>query len=173
MKNLIVDVDGVLTTGQMIYSSKGKEFKIFGADDNDALSLLSKKISIHMISGDKNGFPISSKRVKEHMGYPISLVSTFNRVQWIKSNFSLKETIYIGDGIFDFLVFDKVAYAIAPQNAHPSAKKAADFITDSKGGEGAVAEACLHILKKFFDISDIKLLITQSDSISSWKTGKK
>ena len=40
----LLDVDGVLNTGQFIYNSKGKFGKIFGADDNDALKILSKII---------------------------------------------------------------------------------------------------------------------------------
>ena len=32
-KNFILDIDGVLTDGKMIYSNKGKILKTFGADD--------------------------------------------------------------------------------------------------------------------------------------------
>lgn len=44
----ILDVDGVLTTGQFFYSTEGKVYKVFGPDDNDALSLLSKFIDIRL-----------------------------------------------------------------------------------------------------------------------------
>jgi len=149
-KHFIIDVDGVLTDGKFYYSSKGKVMKIFGPDDADALSLLVPQMNIHMISGDKRGFAITQKRIKQDMGYPLDLVSTFQRVDWIKSNYQLKNTIYMGDGIFDPLVFKKVGYSIAPQNASPQTKKHADFVTISKGAEGAVAEAVIHILDKFF-----------------------
>ena len=43
MKVFISDVDGVLTTGQFIYTADGKSSKIFGPDDNDGLSLLKGK----------------------------------------------------------------------------------------------------------------------------------
>ena len=36
----ILDVDLVITSGNFIYSTEGKSFKIFGPDDNDGLSLL-------------------------------------------------------------------------------------------------------------------------------------
>jgi 3-deoxy-D-manno-octulosonate 8-phosphate phosphatase (KDO 8-P phosphatase) len=39
-KIFIIDVDGVMTDGKFYYSDKGKVMKVFGADDNDALSLL-------------------------------------------------------------------------------------------------------------------------------------
>ena len=39
-KAFLLDVDGVMTTGQFAYTADGKAMKIFGPDDNDALSLL-------------------------------------------------------------------------------------------------------------------------------------
>lgn len=152
IKNLIIDVDGVLTTGQFHYTTQGKVVKIFGPDDNDTLCLLKDKLYIHMISGDKRGFKITKKRVAEDMKFPLDLVSTFDRVKWMKEKgFNLDETIYMGDGIYDALVFPHVAYSIAPANAFYKTKELADFVTKAKGAEGAVAEACIHIMEKFFD----------------------
>lgn len=150
-KNFILDVDGVFTDGKFHYSSDGKVFKVFGDADNDALSLIKDILHIEMITGDKRGFPISKKRIQDDMGYPISLVSTFQRLDWIKEKFELSETIYMGDGIYDPIVFDKVGYSIAPANAFSNTKKYANHITSSKGSEGAVAEAVIHIFEKLFD----------------------
>ena len=149
-KNLIFDVDGVFTDGKFHYSETGKIFKIFGDADNDALSLIKSRLHIEMVTGDKRGFPISKKRISDDMGFPINLVSTFQRVEWLQERFNLKETIYMGDGIFDPIVFSKVGYSIAPNNAFYNTKKYANYITNSKGGEGAVAEAILHIFENIF-----------------------
>lgn len=161
MKNFIIDVDGCLTTGQFLYSMEGKVMKVFGPDDADALSILKARINIHMISGDKRGFSITKKRIDD-MGFPLDLVSTFERVKWIEKKFNLKETIYMGDGIYDALVFEKVAYSIAPTNAFYITKQKANFITQTRGGEGAVAEACIHIMEKFFEPFDLKSLDSSS-----------
>lgn len=169
IKNLILDVDGVLTTGQMIYSCSGKEYKVFGSDDNDALSLCSKVFNIHAVSGDKNGLSITQARVQGHMHLKLDLVSTHDRVDWIKKHYNLAETIYMGDGIFDVLVFNQVAYSIAPANSCDSALKVANYVTKRPGGSGAVTEACEHILKKFFKINDITSLISKSERIGAWK----
>ncbi len=150
-KVFIVDVDGVLSTGQFLYSDEGKMFKVFGADDNDGLSLLKPFIEVRFISGDKRGFSISQKRIVEDMDYPLDLVSTIRRVDWIKEKYSLDEVIYMGDGIFDHYVFKHVGYSIATANSDPLAKQKADFVTERTGGNRAVAEACLHILDKFFE----------------------
>ena len=45
----ILDVDGVMTTGQFLYTADGKVMKVFGADDNDGLSLLKNHIEILFI----------------------------------------------------------------------------------------------------------------------------
>lgn len=166
MKNFIIDVDGCLTTGQFLYSAKGKVMKVFGPDDADALSILKEKMNIEMISGDKRGFPITKKRLND-MNFPIHLVSTFERAEWIKERFNLEEVIYMGDGIYDALVFESVAYSIAPANAFYIAKQKANFVTQTKGGEGAVAEACMHILEKFFEPFD--LLKLKIKSSGAWK----
>jgi 3-deoxy-D-manno-octulosonate 8-phosphate phosphatase (KDO 8-P phosphatase) len=98
------------------------------------------------------------------------LVSTFERVQWMKDKgFNPQETIYMGDGIFDAAVFDQVAYGIAPANAFYTTKKKADFVTKSAGGDSAVAEACLHILKKFFTPFN-PLKVTLKKGSGEWGT---
>ena len=153
-KIFLLDVDGVMTTGQFYYSEEGKLYKVFGPDDNDALSLLKPYIDIRFISGDKRGFEISRKRIVDDMKYPLDLVSTNKRVEWIQKQYSFNEVIYMGDGIFDHFVFKKVAYSIAPYNSNEIILKHADYITKRKGGDRAVAEACLHILERFFEAYD-------------------
>ena len=147
----ILDVDGVLSTGQFLYTEEGKKMKVFGPDDNDGLSLLKPYLEIRFVTGDKKGFSISKKRIVDDMKYPLDLVSTIKRVEWISGLYSLDEVIYMGDGIFDHYVFKNIAYSIAPANSDSLAKKCTNYITKRSGGDRAVAEACLHILEKFFE----------------------
>ena len=139
-----------MTTGHFLYSAAGKVMKIFGPDDNDGLSLLKTNLEIRFITGDKKGFPISKKRIVDDMKYELDVVSTIRRVDWIKERYPLENVIYMGDGIFDHYVMRDVGYAIAPANADKLAKQYANFVTERRGGDRAVAEACLHILEKFF-----------------------
>jgi 3-deoxy-D-manno-octulosonate 8-phosphate phosphatase (KDO 8-P phosphatase) len=150
-KLFVLDVDGVLTTGQFFYGAEGKLYKVFGPDDNDALSLLSAYLPIRFLTGDKKGFEISRKRIVDDMGYPLDLVSTFARKDWLAERFELASLVYMGDGIFDHLVMQNVGYSIAPANGHPFARSAANRVTACSGGNGAVAEACLHLLETFFE----------------------
>tara|TARA_Y100000589_G_scaffold189135_1_gene179031 strand:+ start:9181 stop:9708 length:528 start_codon:yes stop_codon:yes gene_type:complete len=158
-KLFILDVDGVLTTGSFLYNENGKCLKIFGPDDNDGLKLLKDKIEIIFVTGDKRGFEISKKRIVDDMGYELYLVSTIKRIEWIKERYNPKEIIYMGDGIFDSIVMQFVGYSIAPQNSDEIAKNYADYVTKRSGGDRAVAEACMHILQKFYSYSNIRDMI--------------
>jgi len=147
---LILDVDGVMTTGQFFYDERGKAMKVFGPDDNDALSILKPHISIQFVSGDKRGFSISKKRIVDDMGFELDQVSTIRRLDWIKQRYELDKVIYMGDGIFDHYVMRRVKYGIATADADQNAKKYASYVTRRSGGNRAVSEACIHILEKFF-----------------------
>ena len=148
--NFVLDVDGVMTTGQFLYSNKGKEYKIFGPHDADGLKLIKDKVNIIFISADERGFEISKRRI-EDIGFAIELVREKNRYNHIKKKFGFENTIYMGDGIFDASILKECKFGIAPANARTEAKKVADFVTLSKAGEGAVCDACIEIDRRFFD----------------------
>ena len=146
--NFVLDVDGVMTTGQFLYSADGKAFKIFGPHDSDGLKLIKDKVQIEFITADKRGYPITQKRIIEDMGYPLVLVSEEDRLAYIKKKYSLDELIYMGDGYYDADVLRACRFGIAPHNARKEAKEAADFVTESDSGNGAVLDACLEIKKR-------------------------
>lgn len=154
MKNkkliFLIDVDGVMTTGQFIYSKLGKIAKIFGPHDSDGLKLLKNKIDIEFITADKRGFKISRKRIVHDLGFKLHLVDETKRLEFIKKKYGLKNTIYMGDGYFDHKILKDCLYGIAPCNARKEAKASANFITSSSSGNGAVLDACLQIRKIFF-----------------------
>ena len=166
---LILDVDGVMTTGQFIYTEKGKNAKIFGPDDHDALIILKDYIQIRFITGDKKGYKISKKRIVDHMGFKLDLVNTVSRVSWIKKNYKLNDVIYMGDGLFDSLVMKKVKYSICPVNGNEETKKFANYITKRSGGDRAVSEACIHIMNKFFKKFSLDDLPKNKVMSGSWK----
>jgi len=166
-KAFLLDVDGVMTTGQFAYTADGKAMKIFGPDDNDALSLLKNLIEIRFITGDKNGLEITKRRIVDDMNFPLDVVSVLKRIDWISERYNPEEVIYMGDGIFDHYVFKKIGYSIAPGNANSVAKKYADYVTKRNGGDRAVAEACLHILERFFESFDPETL-PESNTSEEW-----
>ena len=149
-KHIVFDVDGVFTTGPFLYTIDGKFAKTFGPHDNDGIKMIREKIDVQAISADKRGFAITKKRIQEDMKIPLTLVNEKERLTWFKKTFeNLEEVIYMGDGIHDAEIFDYVGYSIAPNNAFYIAKDKANFVTNARSGEGAVAEACIYILDKF------------------------
>jgi 3-deoxy-D-manno-octulosonate 8-phosphate phosphatase (KDO 8-P phosphatase) len=148
-KILVIDVDGVMTTGQFIYSKNGKEYKIFGPHDTDGLDILKKKIKIIFVTADKKGLAISKRRIETDLGYKLFLVNHHDRYKFIQK-YGMKKVIYIGDGYHDAQILKDVLFAIAPKNARIEAKKTANFITNSNSGEGAILDAAIKINRKFF-----------------------
>lgn len=148
----ILDVDGVLNTGQFLYSEAGKVFKVFGPHDNDGLKLLKGKIKIIFFTADKRGFQITKKRITEDMGFRVELISEADRYEHINNNYDIKNVIYMGDGYHDSKILEDCVLGIAPANARKEAKKSANFTTESRAGEGAVLDACLEIIKTFPNI---------------------
>jgi len=151
LKTFILDVDGVMTDGKFYYSAEGKVMKVFGSDDHDALCLLKPFMELRFVTGDHRGFEISKKRIVDDMKMPLELVSTTQRLGWIRERYDPASVVYMGDGIFDHYVMRDVGYAIAPANADSNAKAAAHYVTSRAGGDRAVAEASLHVLATFFE----------------------
>ena len=133
------------------------------------LSILKNYLEIRFITGDKKGFKISKKRIVDDMSFKLDLVSTVKRLDWIKKRYDTKKVIYIGDGILDTIVMKKVSYSICPANGHELAKKQSNYVTHRSGGDRAVAEACLHIMKKYFKKFDIDNLPKKNKMSGNWK----
>jgi len=146
----LLDVDGVMTTGQFLYSQDGKVYKIFGPHDNDGLKLLTDKVTIRFITADKRGYSITKKRIADDMGFELDLVSEQSRFEYIKDRYGFQNLIYMGDGYHDAKILRESMFGIAPKNARREAIAAADYITESKAGEGAVLDACLELEKRYF-----------------------
>lgn len=150
-KYFIIDVDGVMTTGQFIYSQNGKEYKVFGPHDNDGIKILSPLLGVLFITADERGYQISKKRIVDDMNRELVLVSESERFNYIDDHFGISNVVYMGDGYYDAEILSKCFYGIAPNNARIEAKTAADYVTSSNSAEGAVMDACLHIVDKFFN----------------------
>ena len=100
---------------------------------------------MHFISADKRGFPITYKRIVEDMGYELEYVTEADRYEYVKS-FGFDQTVFMGGGYYDAPVIKDCTVGIAPSNARIEAIRNANFVTSSRGGHGAVMDACLYVL---------------------------
>jgi 3-deoxy-D-manno-octulosonate 8-phosphate phosphatase (KDO 8-P phosphatase) len=142
----VLDVDGTLTDGRMYYTKEGKVMKSFGCDDFDALKLIGQKIHIQFVTADKRGLPIVQKRADE-MG--INLADVPSRPQarwnWIKEKYPDMEIIYMGDGIFDYHCLKQANFSFTVKDALDHTRDSAKIVVDRRGGDRAVAAACIEI----------------------------
>jgi 3-deoxy-D-manno-octulosonate 8-phosphate phosphatase (KDO 8-P phosphatase) len=147
IKNVVTDVDGVLTDGKFLYNNIGKVMKRFGPHDSDGFKILkSLGLNIQAISADKRGFSITKKRLTD-MGVELTLVSEVGRLDWIRSRYKLDETMFIGDGYFDIDALQQCAIGVAPQNAPDLIRESANAVTSSRGSEGVIFELALKFLE--------------------------
>ncbi len=149
IKLLLLDVDGVLTDGNLQYASDGEESKIFNTQDGFGLRILQDAgIDVGVITARKS--PMVTRRGEElkmrylYQGAPNKLVA----FQEIAKSSGLKpfEIAYMGDDWLDLVLLNRVGLAISPANGVDEVKKVAHFITDKSGGKGAVREVCNLIL---------------------------
>lgn len=137
-----LDVDGVMTDGTFLYSRKGKQFKRFGPEDGDALRILRRYLNIRFVTADHRGLKITRARIERDLGFQLELVAADKRLEWLAERYSLDCVAYMGDSFLDAPILKSVAVGIAPSNGSVYAQNSAEFTTQSRGGQGAVAEAC-------------------------------
>jgi 3-deoxy-D-manno-octulosonate 8-phosphate phosphatase (KDO 8-P phosphatase) len=142
----VFDVDGVMTDGRFVYSTEGKVHKTFGPDDADALKVLREHVPVAFVSADRRGFPITEKRIAGDMGYEVALVGGAERLEWMASRAPLEQVAYMGDSFTDIPALKAVGTGLTTSDALPGVQRAADYVTQRRGSERAVAEACFFLL---------------------------
>lgn len=150
IKLLIVDIDGVMTDGRIIYSVYGDELKFFDVQDGFGIFLLNKAgIRTAIITAKKSRIVKLRARdmrvARAYQGY-INKLIPFER---LLKEFRLKpdEVCFIGDDLIDIPVLKRVGFAVAVPNAVDEVKAVAHLTTAKTGGRGAVREICDLILK--------------------------
>jgi 3-deoxy-D-manno-octulosonate 8-phosphate phosphatase (KDO 8-P phosphatase) len=154
IKLLLMDVDGVLTDGK-IFNLPGPdgqmaETKGFNAQDGIALQWLNwKGIKTGVISGRES--PAVELRARQ-TGMAYVYQGHIEKIPILEeiladSKLDPGEVAFMGDDLTDVVVMHRVGLGIAPANARPEVKQAAQFVTGATGGDGAVREAVELILK--------------------------
>jgi len=147
----LMDMDGVLTDGTIIYSTNGELIKVFSVYDGYGIERGHKHgMKFGIISGRSSEVNVlrAKKLHIEELHQDISdkvaaYVEIKNKYKLDDENFS-----YIGDEVFDIPLLRKVAFSSAPANAVEEVKNEVHYITEIEGGKGAVREVIDFILKK-------------------------
>ncbi|MEH0761707.1 3-deoxy-manno-octulosonate-8-phosphatase KdsC [Vibrio sp. 16] len=150
IKLLICDVDGVFSDGLIYMGNDGEELKTFHTRDGYGVkSLMNAGIEIAIITGRQS--QIVENRMKA-LGVSLIYQGQDDKVQAYqdicdKLNISPDQTGYIGDDLIDWPVMEKVALKVCVADGHPLLRKRANYVTEIKGGHGAVREVCDLILQ--------------------------
>lgn len=150
LKLLLLDVDGVLTDGNLLYLGDSQEAKSFNTQDGFGLRLLMDAgIKVGVITARKS--PIVERRATElKMRYIYQGIRNKNeafKAILKESGLQPFQIGYMGDDWLDLPLLQQVGFAIAPQNGVTEVKEIAHFTTEKAGGNGAVREACMLILE--------------------------
>lgn len=146
-KYFISDVDGCLNDGNIYWDADGhKPFKAFGNYDHDGVKQLRDHLKLIFISADRHGWDIIQSRVEQHMKCELHCVPEAERFKFVE-NYGFENVVYMGDGIHDARIIRAARMGIAPAQARIEARRAANYVTPNRGGEGAYLDACVHIMK--------------------------
>ena len=147
---LLLDVDGVLTDGRIIFDSNGIESKFFNVKDGHGIKLLQRAgIEVGIISGRKS--QVVTNRAEElgisrvHQGI-LDKLSVYREII-TETGIAEDRIAFMGDDVIDIPVMRRVGFAAAPADAIEEVFPYAHFVSRNRGGWGAVREVCDLILK--------------------------
>lgn len=150
IKLLLMDCDGVLTDGRIWLTGDGGEQKAFNTLDGQGLSLFHRAgLRSGIISGRSS--QAVSRRASE-LGVEFVRQGDADKIAAFTSVLQLAgvdegEVAYIGDDLNDIPLMQRSEFAVAVANAVEETRSVAHYITQAKGGRGAVREVIEIILK--------------------------
>jgi 3-deoxy-D-manno-octulosonate 8-phosphate phosphatase (KDO 8-P phosphatase) len=147
---LVLDVDGVLTDGVLVYGPSGEETKRFHVRDGLAMQAARRAgIEVAIVSGRASA--AVTRRMSElgivevHQG--VSDKAAELRGLLGRLAIEPHEAAVMGDDLPDVPVMKMAGLALAPSDAAPETKRAAAWVSRARGGHGAVREAVEMLLR--------------------------
>ncbi len=147
---LVLDVDGVLTDGQLVLHGDGSESKCFHTLDGHGIRLWQRAGGKTALLSGRYSDPTQRRADQLEIAHVIQDCHfKLPALQKLLDALHLKpeNVAYVGDDLPDLPPIRFVALGIAPANAVDEVKQEADYVTTRPGGQGAVREAIEYILK--------------------------
>jgi len=147
---LLLDVDGVLTDGGIVYDAAGVESKRFHVRDGHGIKLLQRAgIGVGIITGRVSA--VVDVRARE-LGIALVRQGAADKVAaWRaileETGLSPAQTAYAGDDIVDIPLLRAVGFSASVADAEEAVREAVDFVASRGGGRGAVREIADFILR--------------------------
>ncbi len=142
---VVLDVDGVLTNGQLTFDSNGTEYKTFNVQDGYGLRKLQQAdVMVGIITGRDSSIVAARAReldiqhvVQGANNKEVALSKLLSEL-----NLTAEQTLYMGDDEPDLPAMQMSGVSVAVANAVEVVREHADWVTTRNGGEGAVREVC-------------------------------
>lgn len=156
---LALDVDGVLTDGNIYYGNDGDELKAFNIKDGLGIKLLQKAgITVAIITGRQSN--IVALRAAE-LGITDVIQGREDKriaLEELSSSMgiTLDECAYMGDDLPDLGAINAAGLGLTVADACHAIRQAADWESQLSGGAGAVREACEYILTARDELATIE-----------------
>jgi len=147
---LLLDVDGVLTDGSIIYSDADSETKVFNVKDGFGLKLvMAAGIKVGLVTGRTS--KALHRRCRD-LGIRYIYDGVTQKARLLdkivtETGVGPGNTAFIGDDLPDLPLMRHIGLSIAVADAHEIIRDYADWITAAPGGRGAVREVCDAVLK--------------------------
>ena len=147
---LLLDVDGVLTDGSIVYGHEGHEIKRFHVRDGLGIRLVMRAgIKVGVITGRRSEALMHRCR---NLGIGLIYAGVSDKAALLER--IVAQTVvpaeamaFVGDDLVDLPLMRRIGLSIAVADAHEVVKAQADLITTASGGAGAVREVCEALLK--------------------------
>ncbi len=150
IKLLLLDVDGVLADGRIIYDGQGNELKAFDVKDGHGLKMVQRAgIRVGIITGRSS--EVVRRRAAE-LGIEILYQGALRKLepyQEILEQYRLsdEQVAYVGDDIVDLPILRRVGFSVTVADAVSDVLPLVDYVTVRPGGRGAVREVCDMLLR--------------------------
>ena len=150
IKLVILDVDGILTDGKIIYASFGDDIKEFDVKDGFGITLLYRAGIKSMILTAKSSKVIKRRAKDMHVvkvyQNAFDKLKVYNKILR-KFKFEDEDICFMGDDLVDLPVLKRVGFSACAPCSLDEVKKEVDYVTKKTGGSGAVREIADLILK--------------------------
>ncbi len=151
IKIAVFDVDGVMTDGTLFLSDAGEEIKAYNVLDGHGLKMLKRSgVELAIItSRTSNGV----ERRAENLGITHLYQGSQDKLTTFNSllgalQLSAAEACYMGDDLLDVAVLRRAGLAVTVPDAPPFVKQQVHYVTQARGGHGAVRECCELIMSR-------------------------
>lgn len=150
LQALVLDCDGVLTKGNLIYDEEGKRLLSFSVRDGAGIAMLARTgFPLAVLSG--RPADVAEHRHRE-LGVRHFVSECHDKAVGLRDictqlGVSPEHCAFVGDDLPDLAAFRVAGLRIAVADAVTEVIEHADWVTECPGGSGAVREVCEAILK--------------------------